>query len=184
MDGKREHPSQMLHTFRAPFLIRVNNGFGIRPSLEDMAAFPQLLEECREVVNLTVEDDPHSVIFVGQRLVAAGHVNNAQSAKAKSHVAPSVLAAVVWPAMHHDSGHGSQHFRINRVLTRNVNNTGYTTHKTYQLRPTVPLPPAGGIKELEISVGEMPTDFNAFRAGGSRPPRPESPPSARHCPPS
>src|SRR6266850_5680872 len=67
-DGK--HATKLVNAFDTPFLERMQNHFGIRmvclPAVS--AASFQLCANFCVVVNLTVEDDPKSTVFVTHRL--------------------------------------------------------------------------------------------------------------------
>src|SRR5579859_3951473 len=57
--------------------------------------------ELAVVINLTVEGNPDGLIFVRQRLVPAGKVNNAQPPVAEAELPVNVPAFVIGAAMHH-----------------------------------------------------------------------------------
>ncbi len=76
-DGKGEHAAQVLHTIRAVLFEEVNDGFGIAVRAVAVAARDELFAQGEMVVNLAVEDDPESAIFIRNRLMSAGNVDNA-----------------------------------------------------------------------------------------------------------
>ena len=53
-----EHAAQMRHDVRPPLLVAVKNRLGVGVRFEDVPAFPQLVTELAEVVDLAVEADP------------------------------------------------------------------------------------------------------------------------------
>src|ERR1700694_5423203 len=56
----------------------------IRSRVEAMAAGAQALSELRKVVDLAVEHDPGRLVLVVNRLVAAGHVDDAEPPHAEA----------------------------------------------------------------------------------------------------
>jgi hypothetical protein len=75
-DGKAEHPAQPLDAALALFFVEVNDGLGVAPRREPVAARDQLITQFPVVVDFAVEDDPHRAVFVGDRLTASGHVDD------------------------------------------------------------------------------------------------------------
>ena len=59
----------------------------------------ELLAELAEVVDLAVEDDPDRLLGVGHRLMAAGQIDNRQSAKAEAERTRDVHALIVRPTV-------------------------------------------------------------------------------------
>ena len=49
----------MLQNFGAPFLVAVNNHFGVRICAKTVAALFELRAQFLEIVNLAVKNDPH-----------------------------------------------------------------------------------------------------------------------------
>ena len=70
-----------------------------------MAARDQVAAKLGEVVNLSVEDDPDRTIFVGNRLVTTGNVNDRKSPHAYGCAAFDVIPGVIRPAMRDDIAH-------------------------------------------------------------------------------
>src|SRR5512136_1441938 len=75
-DGKGEHAAQMLHTVRAVLLEKVNDGLGIAMRAVAVAARDELLAQGKMVINFAVEYDPERAVFVRNRLMSAGNVDN------------------------------------------------------------------------------------------------------------
>ncbi len=84
--GQGEHAPQMLEAVDAVLLVGVDDGLGVRVGLEAMTAVLELLAEILEVVDLAVEDDADGAVFVVDRLVAAGDVDDGQAAHAQADV--------------------------------------------------------------------------------------------------
>ena len=77
-NGKGKHAPQMPHALAAVFFVEVNNRFSVAATVVAMAFGFQVGAERLVVVDFSVEDDPNVAVFVGQRLMAGLHVDDAQ----------------------------------------------------------------------------------------------------------
>ncbi len=68
-----------------------------------------------EVVDLAVEDGPDRLVFVRQRLIAGGEIDDAQPAMAEADALADVEAVGVGTAMGDDRHHRRQLFRLDAV---------------------------------------------------------------------
>src|SRR5262249_14982286 len=68
-DGKGEHAVETPHAVVAPFLVRVDDDFGIGPRMELMAARFEFDAQSLEIVNLTIENNDDVPSLVGHGLV-------------------------------------------------------------------------------------------------------------------
>src|SRR6185437_1827583 len=84
----------------------------IAPRPEAVAAMCQLIHQRDEVVDLAVECDPHRLIFVRKRLVAARQVDDAETAVAKPDVLVMPAPRVVGTAMRDDVAHADQTLEV------------------------------------------------------------------------
>ena len=89
----------------------MNQNLRVRLRGEAVAAERQALAEVAIVVHLAVEDDRDVLGFVPDGLVAARHIDNAQSAHPQRESRGARIsgqeALVIRPAMPHRSGHGA-----------------------------------------------------------------------------
>src|SRR5215813_10334602 len=67
---KSEHASKFLGHIRSEFFIRVDNGFGVTPRIEEMSFRFEFGSQVRIVVNLAVQHHPNGLIFIVNRLLA------------------------------------------------------------------------------------------------------------------
>ena len=74
-----------------------------------MAARLELAAQLAEVVDLAVADEPQRAVRVGERLVAAGEVDDREPAHAERAGAVDVHALVVGAAMDGDARHRREH---------------------------------------------------------------------------
>ena len=70
-----------------------------------MAALFQIRAQFAEVVDLSVENDANRLVFVEDRLVTAGQVDDAQAPNAQSDAAFDKDAFIVWTAMNKSLTH-------------------------------------------------------------------------------
>jgi hypothetical protein len=85
-------------------------------------------DQLLEVVDLAVEDDDDGVVLVEQRLLAGGHVDDAQPAVAKPYAGLQVQAAFVRPAVGLRLVHAMQHMVRHGARLAAVEYTGDATH--------------------------------------------------------
>jgi hypothetical protein len=78
-ESEGEHSAEPVHALVAPLLVGVHDRLGIRPRAIHVAARLQLAPDVGVVVDFPVEDRPDGACFVRQRLLAARHVDDAQS---------------------------------------------------------------------------------------------------------
>src|SRR5258707_4526 len=95
----------MLEAVAAVLLVGVDDRLSVRVGLEAMTAVLELLAEILEVVDLTVEDDADGAVFVVDRLIAAGDVDDGQAAHAQADIVRpeetfAVGTAVQQPVVH------------------------------------------------------------------------------------
>jgi len=80
-------------------LVKVNDGFGVAAGTVLVAFRFQVFSQLGVVVDLAVENDPDIAILVGNRLMAALDVDDAQAAHGKADVFFDEEALIVGAAM-------------------------------------------------------------------------------------
>src|SRR5947209_13327159 len=120
----------MRYEILAVLFIEVNDDFGIGPGAEAMPPLGQFGGDLRESIQLTVQHRPHRAIFVGERLLSMGQVDNGQpridqkgSAGAADVIAPFIRSPV--PDGRND---GRDERRINSQVGVKQELAGYSTH--------------------------------------------------------
>src|SRR3990170_6818767 len=84
----------------------MNNHFGVRIRCESMPALLQLFPQFLKVINLSVEDEPHGAVFIGQgRAGAGGKINNGEASLSKANVWRRVYAFVIRTTVHDTIAH-------------------------------------------------------------------------------
>src|SRR5205814_6856426 len=81
---KAEHAVELLHALFAPLVVGMDHDLGIASRVEAVTALAQPVTQLGKVVDLAVEHDPGRLVLVVNRLVAAGHVDDAEPAHAQS----------------------------------------------------------------------------------------------------
>ena len=82
-EGQGEHAVEVLEKLGPFVLVEVDEHFGVALGAEVVPGAFQPAAQVAEVVDFAVEDDPDRAVFVGERLLAAGHVDDRQPAMAQ-----------------------------------------------------------------------------------------------------
>ena len=131
--GDAEHPAEVRERVLAPLLISVHDRLGIGIGVELVPVRGELRAQLAVVVNLPVEDHPDGSVFVANRLVAAGEVDDAQAAHAERRAIRDEHPLVVWPAVTDDIAHLLQPARRTRAgvlpLAVRLDETRYSAHR-------------------------------------------------------
>src|SRR5579875_290465 len=86
-DGECEHAPKPLHNLFAPLLVAMNNRFGVRFRMENVAARSEIGTKLLKVVYLAVKDDPDSRILVRHRLMTRRReIDHGQTAVTQRHI--------------------------------------------------------------------------------------------------
>src|SRR5579862_986501 len=132
-DSKGKHSAQVLHTILAVLLVKMNDGLCIALRTVTVAASDQLLPQSAVVVDFAVEDDHDGAVFVADRLMAGGEVDDAQAAHAQTHAALGEDAVVVGAAMGHDVAHALQYGAVRVRLLPEFENPCDAAHDRSRL---------------------------------------------------
>ncbi len=97
-------PADRVHTL---LLVEVGDHLDIRSAAEAMPPSFERGAQRSAVINLAVAHHLHRAILVGERLLAAAHVDDREPAHAERHLGVREQAVVVWPAVHHHVAHGA-----------------------------------------------------------------------------
>jgi hypothetical protein len=94
-----EHAAKALHAVFAPGFPGVHDALGVALGVEDVAQRLQFGDQFLVVVDLAVEDHDHRAVFVEQRLLAGGDVDDGQAPVAEAQAGLDVQAAFVRAAV-------------------------------------------------------------------------------------
>src|SRR5690242_17801137 len=106
----------------------MDNGFGIRFCGKAMASLQQALAQFGIIVDFAVEQYPNAAIFIRNRLMAAGNIDDAQPAVSEANVRSQMNTGVVRTAVLQRIIHALNELRGNPVRLVKVNNAADTTH--------------------------------------------------------
>src|SRR5262249_28550193 len=134
--GKGEHPAQGLHALGALLFVQVQDRLRVRVRLEPVPAVDQEGAQAAVVVDLSVKDDRAGAVLIKDRLMAAGHVDDAQPPEAQTGIAVDVVPVVVRAAMDDRVRHLLEQMKRHRLTGAEVINATNPAH-------TLPLPYSG-----------------------------------------
>src|ERR1700722_1704847 len=100
-----KHSAELFDTVRAELLIEMNDHFGVAVRSEAMTAFFQFDAQLGKVVDLAIEDNPDSFVFIEYRLMPARQVDDAEASHPHSHASFYKDAFIIGPAMHNGFTH-------------------------------------------------------------------------------
>src|SRR5882757_381765 len=130
-DREREHAAQILHALGSVLLIEVNDGFRVAVSTVGMSTGNEWFAQAGVVIDLAVEDNGDRAIFVGDGLVAASDVYDAEAAHPDGEGAVGMESIIVGPAVGDDLAHGSQSGRFGARITGEFENSGDPAHSRF-----------------------------------------------------
>jgi len=181
-DREGEHAAQMGDAVVAPLLVGVDDRLGVGRGGEPVAVGLELLAQLPEVVDLAVEDDPDAPVLVGDRLIAAGEVDDGEPSHAETGAigaggigagrtgAPSAEDAsplAVGSPMRNDVIHALEHVGRDRAAGSQTVDADYAAHLVI---PTAfPLPASSWPRASAIRPSCV-HDPPVIRAGSIREP--------------
>ena len=112
VDGDREHAAQALPQPRAPLLVPVHEHLGVAPRGEPVARALELAAQLQVVVDLAVLHDDDGAVLVGDRLVAAGQVDDRKPPCGEPDAALDMRALGVRPAVLERRRHAREPLRV------------------------------------------------------------------------
>jgi hypothetical protein len=107
----------------------MDDDLGVGTGAEDMAAAGKFHHQRLEIVDFAVEDDAHRVVFVEQRLVAAGDIDDRQAAMPEPDARRGEEPVAVGPAMRDRIGHAVKQVAVDRARAARVEDAGDAAHR-------------------------------------------------------
>ena len=114
----------------AEFFVEMDPGFGVAVRGEPVAALEQFFAQLGVFVELAFEGDPDVARFVGQRLPAAGDVDDREPAIAERDARLDVDVFVVGTAMRDRGRHAQQSIRRKMPPAGQIDCSCNATHAT------------------------------------------------------
>ena len=127
-EGEGEHAAEAVDAALAPGFPGVDDDFGVAAGVEDVAERLQFGDEFLVVVDFAVEDDADALVFVVQRLLAGGQVDDRQPAVAEPDAGFDMQAAFVRAAMELRFVHAVEYRTIDVAFASGVEYSGYAAH--------------------------------------------------------
>ena len=99
-DGQGKHAVESGEQLGPLVFVQMDQHFRVALRAEAVAGRFEPAPQVAEIIDFAVEDDPHRAVFVGERLLAAGHVDDGQAAMPEGHAGLSrVRSFAIRPAM-------------------------------------------------------------------------------------
>src|SRR5580698_7886319 len=131
VNRKTEHAAQFLYAVRAHLFIQMNDDFGISLGVETMTALFKLQTKFRKVINLAVKHDPCAAIFVEDRLVATGKINDAKPPHPEPRAIGNIKPLIVRTAVHDLVAHVAHERFRNIALASCADHSRNSTHGVF-----------------------------------------------------
>ncbi len=159
--GDREDPLEAAGEVHPVLLIEVDDRLPVALGAQPMAAAAQPLAQLAVVVDLAVEHREHGAVLVGDWLVAAGHVDDAQPPHPERDARLDVRAALVGPAVDDRVRHRVQPRLVER--RSGATSRGDATDATHVSQSTPP--PGAGLQLRAGLIWLSPRALYAYCSG-------------------
>jgi hypothetical protein len=99
--NKREFTSQVFEAVGAKLFVQMQRYLAVGFGSESMAALFEFASLTLEIIELTIDDDPYALVFVGDGLVTGCEIDNAQAgvSQADALIGGNPRAATIRAAM-------------------------------------------------------------------------------------
>src|SRR6267378_1162072 len=131
INGQPKHATELFDTVGTHLFVEVNDDFCIRLGIEAVTAAFQRRAKFGEIVDLPVINDPRSAVFVENRLMASGQVDDAQAAHSESRVVGDEDAFVIGTAVDDLIAHSPHESVGNVARPRCAYHSGDSTHERF-----------------------------------------------------
>src|SRR5215831_2749609 len=127
-NGKSEHPSQMLHTRLAVFLVGTQDDFCITLCCEVVSPLQQGITHSLEVIDLPVKNNRPRLLLIQDRLSTSLYINNTQAPVPETECTIHIETIVVWPTLAQRRAHTLELLWGNSISRLRIQNTSYAAH--------------------------------------------------------
>ncbi len=111
-DRERPHTVEARGAGRSPLLIGVDDDLAVALGAEGVPRRLKLGAQLAVVVDLAVVDEPDSLVFVGEGLMAPGAIDDAQAAVPEAYRLSLERSSVVRSAMDERGGHAAEELTV------------------------------------------------------------------------
>src|SRR6516165_8801689 len=123
-----EHSSQLENTIGSQILVKMNDHFSVGLSAEAMAPSFKFPSKVEKVVDLPVEHNPCSSIFIEYRLLSASQINDSQAAHTKRRARSNEQPVFVGTPVDQCLTHSSQDIVVHPAIRAGSDNSCDSTH--------------------------------------------------------
>jgi hypothetical protein len=127
-DRKGEHAAQLRDAVRAELLVEVEDGLGVAVGAQHVPAGYEPAAQLLVVVDLAVEDDRFGAVFVEDRLLAPGQVDDTEPSHSETHAPPHPDALVVRAAVLQGGAHPAHERLRDGALSLAIDQTSDAAH--------------------------------------------------------
>src|SRR5262249_2995921 len=124
----REHAPQVLDEVGSVLLVEMDNDLGVGIRGEPVSPRLETGPQIPVVVDLAVEHDPDRAVLVGQRLMTADQVDDAEAAHPEANRAVGVDTLVVWSPVDDRLAHRPDSARFDGLVAVFIELSGYAAH--------------------------------------------------------
>ena len=154
----------MLHAIPAVFLVEVDDGFRVAARAIAVPLRLQPSSQFFMVINLAIENDPDILVLVGQRLMAALDVNDAQTPHGEADILLNEETLVVGPSMHDSSVHAGQDVTLDVPVAIGKEDAADPTHISESFHSELSGAGFDGCKTVEVASIAAISDENTSRS--------------------
>ena len=104
-DRNRKHSPELANTLGPKFFVQMNNNLGIATGIETVTTGLQSPPQLWKIVNFAIENHPDALVLVVYRLVAPGHIDDAQPPHPQPYAIAHIEPFVVRTPMHYGVAH-------------------------------------------------------------------------------
>src|SRR3569623_3631856 len=127
-DREGEHAAHALDAAVAPLLPGVHDHLSVGARTKGVAGGDQLRHQLLVVVDFTVEYHHHRAVFIEERLLAAGKIDDGEAAVTEAHARLAMNAAYIRAAEKLALVHAFEQGTVHRTAAARIKNTDYAAH--------------------------------------------------------
>ncbi len=122
-EAKCKNPVESINTLYAPFLIAVHYYLGVWPGFKYMAPRLKIFPQLDKIVNLTVENQMKTSVFIGNGLGTALDIDYTEASVTQSDSPRDETPRPIRPAMLHQRCHLIEQLSIRGRSLKAINST-------------------------------------------------------------
>src|SRR3569623_1089646 len=127
-DREGEHAAHAFHAGLAPLLPGVHDHLRVGAGTKGVGGGDQLRHQLLVVVDFTVEYNHHRAVFIEERLLPAGKIDDGEAAMTEAHARLDMNAAFFRAAVKLALVHAFEQGTVHRTAAARIKNTDYAAH--------------------------------------------------------